>query len=781
MADYDDKFLGPVFPTRSGTAQGGATERQMLDSTQGAAGIRTKIRMNPDGSQTRLRTRAGMPEFVTLDAESGGGDEVFHGGLAGEIYSAGAASGKPSIYKLSPAIVTPGKKAPGEVEAYALTIPGGGGYSYRKDGSVKAVWTSGSSKFSGDLHEWKKASSKTIQSPTDSFYTPFSLDGKKFIASDTSILTGDGTTLYGYDRPWRTVSISTGPRQYDKLYPIVSYDQSKAVLQSSDSQLFLDTQYGVPTEMARLYDGVVFDSETETSTPFSAKFFTGIPVPPALVNESNSDGESLSRSYPCVAYRAWADMVNPDGTGKPAEYKITTVTGAVDTIEPARADSTVSEIYSYGGGSPFTKTVLGNSIVDAKYKMVLNSNKAYKVVQRYFQNGIGGDPFGTISERWNPYYVRIGQSMEDCSIHNKEYVDIETFIEIGDEQYPVFSAIGKSSCDGDKFNHKALEGCHPNYGTNFNLDGSDVHLGKHFAVLESACGYSASEMSGWDTDGGGGTLQYTKNITKSNSETDRTEHLDFTAKGRYHLAADATLGFNAYLEFSFKYSVDLNSATFDTKWKWKIPRTLAPISINVEVKLIIKHKGVAHEKSLFVGSLTKRPPVTTVPYGNPYYFVWLRYGNAAIHALLAANDADIIWVHKLPNTTPQPSWFNSLDTLIRQQQTSPYLAGFSASEIAQAQANNSRFPTPGVDLIFSRRINMREAGADWLFKAYEIDAPTTTGGRAYGYSDDLYSLICDKTWRFEYDSANGLNFWTDAVSQSVGDSETDKYANCFRV
>lgn len=782
MADYDDKLLGPIFPTRSGTAQGGATERQMLDSTQGAAGIRTKIKMNPDGSQTRLRTRAGMPEFVTIDAESGGGDEVFHGGLAGEIYSAGAASGKPSIYKLSPAIVTPGKKAPGEVEAYALTVPGGGGYSYRKDGSVKVVWTSGNSKVSGDLHEWKKASSKTIQSPADSFYIPFSLDGNKYVASDASILNGDGTTLYSYERPWRTVSSSVGPRQYDKLYPLVSYDQSKAVLQSSDSQLFLDTAYGVPTEMARLYDGIVFDATTETATTFSERFFTGFPVAPTVVNESNEDGEALSRSYPCVAYRPWADMLNPDGTGKPAEYKIETITGAVDQIAPARADSYASEIYSHSSSLGFTKTVIENGVVDVEYGIDVESNKTTKIEQRYFENGNagGGDPFINAPDRWTPYYSRIGQSMEDCSIHVNEVVAIETLINIGDKQYPVFSANGRATCDGDKFKHSVKEGCHPHYGVYWAADTpGDTHLLNHWAILEAACGYSSSTMSTWT--GGGFAAGVSADIVKNETETNRTEHIELEAIGCYHLAADATLGFNAYLEFSFKYSVDLNSATFDTKWKWKIPRTLAPITIYAEVKLIVKHKGVASEKALFVGSLTKRPPVTTVPYGNPYYFVWLRYGGAAIRAQLAQNEADIIWVHKLPNTTPQPSWFNSLDTIVRQQQTSPYIAGFSASEIAQAQANNSRFPTPGIDLIFSRRINMREAGADWLFKAYGIDEPTTTGGRAYGYSDDLYSLICDKTWRFEYDSANGLNFWTDAVSESVGDSESDKYANCFRV
>ncbi|MBK7842060.1 MAG: hypothetical protein IPJ49_31185 [Candidatus Obscuribacter sp.] len=65
MADYDDKYLGTVFPTRFGKATGGANERQMLDATQGSSGIRKQFRLNADGSTTMLKTRAGMPVFLT--------------------------------------------------------------------------------------------------------------------------------------------------------------------------------------------------------------------------------------------------------------------------------------------------------------------------------------------------------------------------------------------------------------------------------------------------------------------------------------------------------------------------------------------------------------------------------------------------------------------------------------------------------------------------------------------------------------------------------------------
>lgn len=62
---FDDKYLGTIFPTRNGVPTGAALERTMLDAVDGAQGIRTRLLVQPDGRATRLKTRAGNPEFVT--------------------------------------------------------------------------------------------------------------------------------------------------------------------------------------------------------------------------------------------------------------------------------------------------------------------------------------------------------------------------------------------------------------------------------------------------------------------------------------------------------------------------------------------------------------------------------------------------------------------------------------------------------------------------------------------------------------------------------------------
>lgn len=62
-------WLGDAFalPTRDGQDVGGAQERTMQAFVQGVSGIRTVEELNPDGTITTLRTRAGWPTFETTD------------------------------------------------------------------------------------------------------------------------------------------------------------------------------------------------------------------------------------------------------------------------------------------------------------------------------------------------------------------------------------------------------------------------------------------------------------------------------------------------------------------------------------------------------------------------------------------------------------------------------------------------------------------------------------------------------------------------------------------
>lgn len=63
MKDAKDDLLG--LPTRTGTPTGHANERQMLEKIRDNLGFETTARVRPDGSYTLLRTKGGMPRFIT--------------------------------------------------------------------------------------------------------------------------------------------------------------------------------------------------------------------------------------------------------------------------------------------------------------------------------------------------------------------------------------------------------------------------------------------------------------------------------------------------------------------------------------------------------------------------------------------------------------------------------------------------------------------------------------------------------------------------------------------
>lgn len=70
MSWSEDDWGKPFFPTRFGSPQGHATERKMLDAVGGFDGIRRRTKLNADGSTTTLKTRGGMPVFITTKAKT---------------------------------------------------------------------------------------------------------------------------------------------------------------------------------------------------------------------------------------------------------------------------------------------------------------------------------------------------------------------------------------------------------------------------------------------------------------------------------------------------------------------------------------------------------------------------------------------------------------------------------------------------------------------------------------------------------------------------------------
>lgn len=73
MSDFKSNIDWPKpsqnLPTREGPAQGKSFENRAIANVSGQEGTRSKFIDNVDGSQTRLKTRHGFPEFVTTPAK----------------------------------------------------------------------------------------------------------------------------------------------------------------------------------------------------------------------------------------------------------------------------------------------------------------------------------------------------------------------------------------------------------------------------------------------------------------------------------------------------------------------------------------------------------------------------------------------------------------------------------------------------------------------------------------------------------------------------------------
>ena len=78
-----------IFPTRFGTPQGDALENRMLFKAGDIDGFKTVIITNADGTTTRLRTRGGMPEFVTSVEKKAEDTGCLHGLYYGGVITYG--------------------------------------------------------------------------------------------------------------------------------------------------------------------------------------------------------------------------------------------------------------------------------------------------------------------------------------------------------------------------------------------------------------------------------------------------------------------------------------------------------------------------------------------------------------------------------------------------------------------------------------------------------------------------------------------------------------------
>lgn len=783
MADYEDKLIGPVFPTRSGTAPGGSTERQMLDATQGASGIRTKLRSHPeDGSTTLLKTRGGHPHFYT-DKKEDPSVSVFLGGLSATAFIDEEQDGKTSIFRLRSrnGVLSVGKKTPHVPEIYSFAAGYCGGYSYLSGDTLKARWVSGAYKISGSLLVWNTEKTTTVKTHAqDGHYLPFSTSNKGsgfggYVVSDTALSDKNGV-LFSYTVKQRQVYIDAGLRNYTTLPPQVTLYGSKILLQSFDGQTFKDRPppgVAVITDLTKYYQSIVYDVVGGSVVSDES---LELAVADRNITETGglkTDADEIASVYSTVCYE-------PQGLADGWEV----MTGSDGVVDHAyRADFEMRRTATMPYSMAFAKTVVDNQVVDVEYRVRQNYDLNIDIRQRWV---VTGPPplVNYFVERMSfdgsvPFYYQSGKDSHDLYIHVDEQLNnFEALVKIGEIEFPFFSAKGESYCSADARFEQVTEHVHGSGTDNarwntllYDPPPPAVPATETFgSALEDVMGHSQADVNSWPL----GWPGRARTIIGTDSATpDRVERVKFDAKGSFFLAADAALGFSAYIECRFKYDFTLSSAAYNPRRLWLLPQIPPEKDIECTVFFVVRYKGNEYKKEIVSTTLVDVPPVRSVAHPNPYYFVELSRGVAGDDE--RAEDADVCWTHYLPTFEPQPSFFESVDVIVNGQGSCHNLAGISDFELAEAVSNNPAFSNTDTTVIFSKTINLHEAGADWLFVRFGLDK--SVDGVKYGKNIALHNALCESTFRLEFDSVNLINLWVDNLSQLNG----EKHAKCHRV
>lgn len=794
MADNEDKTALPVFHGDKDKTNARQIAGRVIDPD----GFEKHYRTAPDGTVTRLDTKGGRPQVITEAPEKEDEPAEEFSGLAYVPFDLGAKLFPTVLLKLAKAArpLLRGKAKPRSVRrgtsfGYSMLAGEVGGLSIYSGSKVKCQWMHGAHKTKRGMLIWKSIIQNNVTvTLKDGTIVPISVKrptGWVYSwASQYRLVGRNGSVTYEMSIPSRTVFLS-GPKEYD-LLPVQVTHSGDVIFRCSDSQTFADRPapgVGVVTDLTRYFQTVVFSSSgsAETTTGKLESF-----SPAASVSaSSNSDGSTIATANPCVAHRPWWDMLTPGGVFKDPNYvRVESISSAAINLDrPACADSSSTSVTSESKRAAFTKAAVNAAIVDVEYVSNISNSHTVNITQEYSNVGMN-DPFSDRT-RQLPYQYSGSRKVFKGSLAQSESASVSASVVIGSEEYPFFTASGSSGTNASKQQDIRREYFHPPYGAADDgtwdgiVDTQGLTVGK---ALENACGYTYSEMMGWSDIIGPGT---NKEIKSVDAETAiRESHCAFEATGRFYLTADASLRFAAWVEFKFSYNVSVASNVSD-KWKWTLPQQPPSTPVSISVALVAKHKGIESRSVLFDSAVTMPPPVKSVAYSNPYYFVPLYFGVAPAGEI-SADGADVCWTYQVPSIEPQPSFFNSLDTLLQGQQTSPYIAGFSEYEMARAATNRSSLGAYQDTVIASRRIKLREAGADWLFSHYGIDrqislAPGETDPtklRKYGFSNALYTLMFDTVIRFEADT-NTIRYWLEDVDSNAVSPSENKNAFCFRM
>lgn len=820
MADYEDKKFGPIFPTRSGVAQGGATERQMLDNLEGSKSFRTKILDDGVGTVTTLRTRNGMPHFYT--ETSGGSEESYPWGLCAYpldmvnhltwskpcvlAWDADTQSWKTVFYnppQTSSEVPTLPASNEGLTVTYWFDLVGNVSLCCNKDVFYGAA-------HSGNVYsDWSLGSSAVGNQSLPAM--PFignavvgSITYKKFIIEQTTDHTKliSGTTeLYDHYQE-RDYGGDTGVRAYDIQLPMsVSSDASYVLLQSAIAKNWGNRGVGDYTSDSNKYYWLSRISLPDLVVNTTS---TTLPTYGALDVDHHGDSgvnDDLMDALSITTDIGYFDLSDGGSAVGYFSCRSTYPDGSLDdpynpiyyipkhnkfTLAPSPYPPTfLWKIHQFRLDT-FTKEVNHDTIIgriggvsDAVDAIIRNASELNMSVRAdgFFYRADADTVADSLWPLYNIGFFR-GDTNEESNVrrlYNATDDRISIIATLGSLEIVLFehtgsglgSAEAKNSQKICKFVFKAgtsvwFEGTEGDldkarFFGNSEIRGCSGFIGHPYAGDPIGSEYQARETVSSRFD------QYNPKYTDAwvpyNTYSPYAGSAKFSGTSRTVISFDVLLEFVAYVEATVKSECAFTSPS--DSWFIGLSNPQMTTVHTVEYYFVVRYGGSEYRTTLVNYSCLKPGPWDRQEIEDWLQWPWTYSMPGSIYTVGP------------PRVFPDVSKHRHVDNILQHQGVSHHLAG-----IPDAEAR----------VIFATRFRIKDIEADWILGDYLIKegkrgATDSPESDAYYYCPELKPMIEDNYYQIEFDQT-GLRAWVGDMKTRTTINTADKEnrdAVCYRV
>ena len=800
MAKYGD-----VFPTRTGTPQGGATERKMLDITSGPDGLRTQVRNNPDGSVTMLRTRGGHPEFSTALAPAAPGVDFMPRGLcAYPLALLNTTWSKPCVLVWNTTL------SKWDVGYYnppqtASLVPNPPVFSpievtYWTDGAGSTCLVSGSKAFWGGAtiaNGYSSWSSDTVYF-SGALVMPFRQGTDKYIFTQdtehTKLFTSAGVLVHDHVN---TRTYGGEVKTYNIQLPMsVTTDGAIAIMQSA-----IALRWGIPAvgfydaekEKSYWVTHIAFPGSTVVQNEYRLPnfgYFDGAMDTVADAPDSSfgeCDGlyvdtvDPVAGGYVFVNH-AFENGGLSDAYWVPMHTRVAntdqgTTTFSVDDRGARKNHYTLLKTQTFQIGN------LASGVAAAPVYVRIEANLNQLIAAEGRRRV--GIHVPTIAYDFHTGETAKNQGAVTVATSNNDTIKIS--VSVGSLDVVCYEHTGRSSGSARSGSKSYIKGSvnpaytegYPDYHETHRIGGMPGdHSGSDtpdpdtvYVVIDGQKFYQTGGpagpvgvANGWPTYVDHYNLNQNDNVWHTEIEDGSYAGVvSFQAVSRTILAADAALGFVAYVEVS----IDAQTGFSAPPPMWSVPLHSPSMTAahNISVRVVVRYAGTEYALPLVGHVVSKIGIWDRQEIEDWHQWPWDGIVPLSMYLVMA------------PRMWPDAQKMRQIDNIFIHQGVSQDLAGIPAAEDGTGK------------VIFAKRFRLKDIGADWLLDEYGITESkrgATEGSPPgdllrYYYCPDLEPKVEDDFYQVEFDQT-GLRAWVGDIPPKTGivADKDDRDAICYR-